>query len=409
MKEKKYGVSRRAFILKSASLAGGIIALSPYASSGEQNLQKSDSEKKKKIITRTLGRTGLKVSVVGLGATSPDISQAALDAGINYLDTAERYGGGNHESMLGEVLKGRPRESYVITTKILGLRDNRTGLPPKGLSPAAFREDFRKKMERSLKRLDVDRVDILYIHGADNPELLEMPMVKEIMLELKEEGKTRFIGVSFHHKELELIPAAVQAKIYDVLITSYNFRQPHREKVRQAIAAAAEAGLGIVAMKTLGGAYWDKERKYPVNAKAALKWILQDENLHTTIPGITTYGQLEMDVSVMEDLTLTPQEKEDLRFGEKYGMTGLYCAQCGRCRSQCRYNLDIPTVMRGYMYAYGYGRPAEAKSLLGQQALENISCRSCDICAVTCAMGFDVQAKIKDIIRILKVPDEFIA
>lgn len=408
MKGKKLPFSRREFILKGAA-AGGILVLPSFNRTNKGNLQSEKNKEKKNIVTRTLGRTGLDVSVVGLGATSPFITKAALDAGVNYLDTAERYGGGNHETLLGGILKNRPRESYVITTKILGLRDNRTGLPPKGTSSSVFRADFQKKMERSLKRLCVEAVDILYLHGVDNPELLEMPMVKDVMLELKEKRKARFLGASFHHKELELIPATVRAKIYDVILTSYNFRQPHGKEVRKAISDAARAGLGVVAMKIMAGSYWDKEKTYPINTKAALKWVLQDENLRTTIPGITTYDQLAMDISVMENLVLTPQEREDLSFGDKHGLSGLYCVQCGSCRSQCRHGLDIPTLMRGYMYAYGYGKPAETKSLLGKQPLNNILCRSCQMCAVTCIMGFDVAAKIKDIIRILDVPGEFLA
>jgi predicted aldo/keto reductase-like oxidoreductase len=409
MNVKSCSTSRRAFIKKGAAEVAGLSMCLPFFHAADIDRGEAKKELRRKIRIRTLGRTGLNVSILGLGAAYPEVTRAALDSGINYLDTAERYGGGSHESMLGEVLKQRPRDSFVITTKILGLRDNRTGLPPKGASPAAFREDFRNKMERSLKRLHVECVDILYLHGVDNPELLEMPMVKDVMLELKEEGKARFLGLSFHHKELELISATVRGKIYDVILTSYNFRQPHREKVKKAIADAADAGFGIVAMKIMAGSYWDKEKRHPVNTKAALKWVLQDENVHTTIPGIETFNQLEMDLSAMEDPKLTSQEKDDLAFGEKYGMAGLYCAQCGRCRSQCRYGLDIPTLMRGYMYAYGYGKPAEAKSLLGKQALRSISCRSCHTCAVNCAMGFDVPAKIKDVIRILDVPDEFLA
>lgn len=90
-------------------------------------------------------------------------------------------------------------------------------------------------------------------------------------------------------------------------------------------------------------------------------------------------------------------------------MAGLYCAQCGRCRSQCRYHLDIPTVMRSYMYAYGYKKPAKARETLAEKSREDIICRSCSTCAVSCTMGFDVPGKIQDINRILDVPEDFLA
>jgi predicted aldo/keto reductase-like oxidoreductase len=188
-------------------------------------------------------------------------------------------------------------------------------------------------VERSLKLLQLDYIDIFYLQCPVAPGLVGLKPVKDMMLKLKKEGKTRFLGVSIHNNEPEMIRATVDAKIYDVIQTSYNFRQPHREEVKKTIADAAKAGLGIVAMKVIAGCYWEKERKHPINVKVAMKWVLQDENIHTIIPGITTFDQLELDMSVMENPSLTPQEKEDLRLGKKMAMPGLYCAQCGRCRS----------------------------------------------------------------------------
>jgi predicted aldo/keto reductase-like oxidoreductase len=409
MTTKRNKNSRRDFLKKGmAGFAG--ISLIPYLLKGKsQANEETKNVNKKKIVYRTLGRTGIKVPIVSIGATSLDITRAALDAGIIYLDTAHRYGGGAHEAIVGEVLQGRPRKSFVITTKIYGLRDKRTGLLPKNLSAAQFRADFRRRMDDSFKKLKQDSLDILFLHGVDNPKFAGVQIVKDVMLELKEEGKTRFLGTTFHHKEVPLIRAAVKQKIYDVIITSYNFRQPHREEVKKAIAYATNAGLGVVAMKTIAGAYWDKERKYPINTKAALKWVLQNENIHTIIPGIETFDQLELDMSVMEDLSLTSQEQEDLKFGQKSSMPGLYCAQCGRCRLQCRYNLDIPTMMRSYMYAYGYKNPELAKETLESVVLPNTRCIDCHTCSVTCSMEFDVRNKILDIVRLKDVPEDFLA
>ena len=407
MSKNSYYKSRREFFKKGILGMAGISML-PSLMKGKCT-EKKVIKKNKKIICRTLGRTGIKVPVISLGGTGPEIIRTALDVGIVYLDTANRYGAGRHEVMLGQILKVRPRESFIIATKIIPYLNNRTGLPSEKISVSEFKKDFRKKMCQSLKRLKVDYVDILYLHGVETPETLKDQLIKDTMLELKEENKTRFLGASFHHNELSLIRATADEKIYDVLSTSYNFRQPHRKEVKKAIAYAAKSGLGVVAMKTMAGVYWDKKRKHPINAKAALKWVLQDKNVHTTIPGISTFDQLELDMSVMEDLTLTPQEREDLKLGQKTGMSGLYCAQCGRCRLQCPYNLDIPAMMRSYMYAYGYKNPAKAKEILLEKNKEEITCRSCSTCAVSCTIGFDVYGKIKDITPILEIPDEFLA
>ena len=405
MNSKRWNKSRREFLIKSITGVTSI-SLLPSLIKGEGR-----AKREKNIIYRTLGRTELKIPIVSLGCglvDNPQLVRAALDAGVFHFDTAPGYGSGANESILGEVLKGRLRNSFVVATKIGLPEDSRTGLLPKNISSAQFKAYFHNALDTSLKHLQLDYLDILYLYGPNNPDLIGLQLVKDVMLEVKEERKASFLGVSFHQNEPAMIQASVDEKIYDVILTSYNFRQPHKEEVKKAIAYAAKAGLGVVAMKTMAGVYWDKERKHPINAKAALKWILQDENVHTTIPGISTFDQLELDISVMEDLTLTPKEREDLKLGQKTGMSGLYCAQCGRCRLQCRYNLDIPTMMRSYMYAYGYKNPAKAKETLQFLDLSNLACNRCTTCHVQCTMEFDVRNKVIDIARIKHVPKEFL-
>lgn len=401
---------RRMFFKQSAMLTCGMTLKRIPLQDGGETQATADSRDKGRIVSRILGRTGLRVPVVSMGALMDgSLMQTALDAGVMYFDTAYRYGAGASETLIGQALKGRPRETFIASTKILGLRDNVTGLIPSGVTTNEFKADFRKKVETSLRRLQVEYLDILFLHGVETPKLVGLPAIREVMQELKEEGKTRFLGASFHHKELELIPAVVKEGIYDVIFTSHNFRQPHREEVRKAISSAAEAGLGIVAFKTVAGAFWDRERKHPINVRAALKWVLQSENVHTVVPAVANQDQLAQDVSIMEDLRLSAQEEEDLRFGERAGLAGLYCSQCGDCRSQCRNRLDIPTVMRSYMYAYGYGQPAKAKETLLERPANEITCLSCRWCAVSCPMGFDVSTRAKDVVRVLEVPDEFLA
>jgi predicted aldo/keto reductase-like oxidoreductase len=260
----------------------------------------------------------------------------------------------------------------------------------------------------SLKRLGLDYIDIYYLGVLENKKTTLYEPFMKIMEKFKKEGKTRFIGVTTHNNEPEVIRAAVESKVYDVVLTSYNFRQKHKEEVKKAIAYAANAGLGIVAMKTQAGVYWDNERKNMINMKAALKWALQDENVHTAIPGFNSYNEIVEGLSIMENLTLTPKEKEDLKIGDEMGYLGLYCQQCGKCISQCKWNFDIPTLMRSYMYAYGYKNLLKARETIEQVNFSHIGCNDCSICTVHCTMGFDVREKVLDIVRIKKIPNEFL-
>lgn len=414
--QKDFKKSRRNFFKKGVFGVAGISLLPsilhPHGQEHEgdelKKKVKESSKNKPKLIYRTLGRTGIKLPIIGfgcVGSDNPQLIRAALDLGITYFDTANVCLQGQSEIILGKVLKEQPRDSFVVSTKTLIETDARTGLFPEDTDI----KKFKKKFADSLKRLQLDYVDILYLHMMNNDKALGFKPIMEAMLDLKKEGKTRFLGVSTHGNEPEVIYAAVEHKIYDVVLTAYNFRQPHREEIKKTIAYAAKAGLGVVVMKTRAGVYWDREQKHLINIKAALKWVLQDENVHASTSGITSFDQLESDISILEDLTLTPQEMADLKLGETTGMTGLFCPQCGKCRSQCRYNLEIPTLMRCYMYAYGYKNPAQSKWILQQEDPSAITCRNCRTCAVSCTMGFNVPKKIKDIIRVLEVPGEFLA
>ncbi|MEJ2719815.1 MAG: aldo/keto reductase, partial [bacterium] len=356
------------------------------------------------VITRKLGKTGLELPVVSMGvmtAENPDVVRAALDAGIVYLDTANVYQGGRNEEMIGGVIKGRPRDSFVIATKIHEDQNSRTGRFTDNATPASFMTKF----ETSLKRLGLDHVEILYLHNIVNREAALHEPFLDVMQKLKQDGKIRCIGVSTHSNEPEVIRAAVDSRVYDVVLTAYNFRQPHASEVASAMKDADAAGLGVVAMKTQAGVYWDRERQRPINMKAALKWALRHPYVHTAIPGMTAFEHVDLDVTVMRDLELTPAEELDLKADEQMG---LFCDQCRKCMGQCRKGIEIPTIMRSYMYAYGYRSLRTAKETLETAGLSGVPCEQCDRCAVECTMRFDVRAKIEDIARLRGVPDDFL-
>lgn len=399
--------SRRNFIKKGvAGLAGA--AVIPTVLKGDAATPPQKDVKKPKMIYRTLGKTGLKLPIVSMGvmnADNPELVRAALDAGMLHLDTAWYYQRGRNEEMIGKVVKDRPRKSFIVATKVWENRDRKTGLFP----PDAKVDTFMEKFNTSLKRLQMDYVDILYLHSVSRKESVMFKTYTDLMLKLKKEGKVKFLGVSTHKNEPEVIRAAADSGIYDVVLTAYHFKQEHRDEIKKAIAYAAGKGLGIVAMKTQAGVYWDKEKQFPIDMKAALKWALQDENVHTSIPGFTTFDQMNLDLSVMEDLKLTPEEKLKLQPPKELANAGLYCQQCDKCSGQCPAGLEIPTLMRSYMYAYGYKNFEKARQTLEQVDLSRVACGSCTTCSVNCAVGFNVKEKVLDIARLKDVPQEFLS
>jgi predicted aldo/keto reductase-like oxidoreductase len=115
-----------------------------------------------------------------------------------------------------------------------------------------------------------------------------------------------------------------------------------------------------------------------------------------------------MDLAIMADPDLTEEEKQDLKPPSEDLSSGLYCQQCNKCISQCPDAMDIPTIMRSYMYAYGYRNLAMARRTLGSNGLHSFPCKDCDNCSVNCPMGFDVRSKILDVARLQDIPEDFI-
>lgn len=414
----KKTIERRNFLKIGAGLAAGTLGAgcatavqntvaTPAAPGPEKNAAPAVEAPAKPAIStkRVLGRTGIEVPIVSMGvmnADNPNLVRAALDGGMFLLDTAHVYQEGRNEEMLGTVLKDRKRDSYVLCTKVLlSTLDRKTGL----FSTQTRPDEILEKLDISLKRLGLDHVDILYLHAQSARESVLFAPVLAGLEKAKKAGKTRFIGVSTHKNEPEVIRAAVEGKLYDVVLTSYNFRQDHHLKVQKAIGEAAQAGLGIVAMKTQAGIYWDKDKQNPIDMKAALKWALRDPNVHTAIPGFTTFDQMQANLQVLHDPSMTDDEKKAL---EPPKLAGFFCQGCEECLQPCYAKLPIPELMRSFMYAHAYRNRAAAQALLAELELPESPCGDCGACPVVCAKGFNVRERILDVVRLRAVPREFL-
>lgn len=394
-------INRRGFLRTGITGAAGI-AISPAVFASEKQIISDD------IIYRTLGRTGMKVPVISFGVMRSDNSslcKAAYDQGIKLFDTANGYQNGNNETMLGNLFKTYPRDSFYLATKVKAAGMTREGLP----SSETTAEDFLDKFNTSLSRLQMDYVDILYVHDISNPEYLEYKPIVNAVKKLKKDGKIKFMGFSTHRNEPDVIDAAASMNDWDVILTSYNFQQAYRNELDAAVHKAAQAGIGIVAMKTLaGGGFLDREKTKPMNTSAALKWVLSNPDIATTIPGMTQFDQLDLNIKLLTDITLTEQDRNDILIASNE--PGLFCSGCNQCRSACPLKLNVPDLMRAYMYAYGYSNTSQAYSLLTDLGYGNDPCKNCTGgCSVKCSRGFDIKEKIADISRLVDVPAEFLA
>ena len=396
--------SRRNFIKTGFAGAAGAVLAPSVIKTDTKSLY--PQKKDRKFIYRTLGKTGIKVPIVSMGTyNATGVANACLDAGITHIDTSADYNKGNDERMFGEVFKQRPRDSFIIGTSI-GMWQYRQA---DQITNAISEKILRDYIDGSLERLALDAIDIYYLGGIQHKEIALNETYLKVLKEYKKAGKLLYLGVTTHSNEPEIIRAATDSGVYDVVLTAYNFRKTNKEEIKEAIDYAAGKGMGIVAMKTQAGVYWDrKDKSTMINMKAALKWALQDENVHTAIPSFKNVDQMSEALSVMEDLSLTTQEKADLKLNAGGSSTGLFCSQCQECVPQCPANLDIPTLMRSYMYAFGYHSPALARETLDYAGLNNVPCLECSTCSVTCASGFDIKRKVIDIARLKDIPADFL-
>ena len=328
---------------------------------------------------RTLGKTGLKVTAVGMGVmncSDPAVLQRAFDLGINFYDTADCYMRGKNEEMVGKVFQGR-RDKVFIQTKVHDHDE----------------KQMRQSVERSLRRLRTDYIDVLVWHDLHRPEEVSDERLFEFMTKMKKEGKVRFTGFSSHSNMASLLKEAARGTYHDVALVSYNFT--HSKVLGEAIAQASKAGIGVVAMKTQAGGYKKGKAEGVSPHQAALKYVLSDQNVATAVPGVTTLEQIDECAAVM-GVAVTSGDLERLRERHAF-LKGRICTLCGGCAGECPSGVPYGDYLRAMMYHDGYERDELAQETLGavlaSQAVD--SCAECPSCAITCRRGLDIKAEIE--------------
>ncbi|GGA30187.1 aldo/keto reductase [Paenibacillus physcomitrellae] len=209
---------------------------------------------------RQYGNTGMEVSVLGFGGAEigrgvseqevERLLHSALDAGLNVIDTAECYG--DSEELIGKVLGGRRNDFYLFTKC-----GHASGLEGGDWKPSML----ETSIDRSLKRLKTDYVDVIHLHSCSE-EVLRQGEVIEVLQKAKQAGKIRFIGYSGDSKDAAF---AIQTGVFDSFETSVNIAD--QESVELTIPKAKEKGMGIIAKRPIANAAWTydslDEQAYP--------------------------------------------------------------------------------------------------------------------------------------------------
>ncbi len=334
-------------------------------------------EEKREMETVRLGKTGLKVSRIGIGGIPilrPSVDEAvkvvrhAISLGVNFIDTAFAYG--DSEERIGKAIIGF-RDQLVIATKSTG-RDKKTA---------------SEHLETSLKRLNTGYVDLWQFHGINTSEDYEKVLKQggafEAAQEALETGKIRHIGASSHN--LDVARKIVSSGLFETIQFPFNF--VNNEAADELVPLAKKNNVGFIAMKPFAGGRLK-------DAKLAIKYLLQFDNV-VPDPGVQRIEDIEEIVSIVTgSWKLSQQDRQKIKdIRAKLGTR--FCQYCGYCQP-CPQKVDIPALMNACnIESYGEG------FLRGvTQAVDGAkNCVQCGECEKKCPYQLPIRKTIAENIK----------
>ncbi len=334
----------------------------------------------------TLGRTGLEVSKIGFGAIKlPEISveeaaqilNRALDLGINFIDTARRYG--DSETKIGLALKDR-RDEFYIASK----------------TPERDADGALKDLRMSLKELQTDYIDIYQLHSVSSVDAWNKVMAINGALKglkrAKSEGLIGHIGITIH-RDLNVMRWAIESNEFETIMLAYNPLDPEGVEREGILRMAHEYGIGVIIMKPLSGGQLTSvtgDDEIDTLARDSLRFVLSNPYVDIVIPGMRRLKEVEENVAVLKTpIPLSEEERKELilRIGQlrRHFRYGQICLRCGYCLP-CTVGIMIPEVFRAYDMYVGY--PDEVKSLAldiyARLEVKPTACVKCLNCVSKC-------------------------
>ena len=324
----------------------------------------------------TLGKTGLKVSRMGLGGIpiqriDAEGTKALLhklaDQGVNYIDTARGYT--VSEEYLGYALEGI-RDKFVLATK----------------SMSRTKEKMAADIEISLGNFRTDYIDLYQVH---NPSMEQLDQVLaaggalEALQEAKEAGKIGHIGLTAH--STEVFARALELNWVETIMFPYNIVESQGEEL---IAKCKEKNIGFIDMKPLAGGAIE-------NGTLAMRYICANKNVTIVIPGMAEEKEIEENIKACLDPSpLSEKELEEIQAVRDQLGTN-FCRRCNYC-APCSVGISIPNVFlfAGYLNRYGLGD--WAKDRYSSLAVKASACVECGACETRCPYHLPIREMMKE-------------
>ncbi len=367
------------------------------------------------MLYRDFGKTGIKISALGFGAMrlpvlktdakSLDVEEGvkiihrAFELGVNYIDTAPYYCGGESEIVVGKALKGWRDRVYLSTKNPI---EDSSG------------DHWRERLEKSLKKLDTDHIDFYHMWGItwdtykNEIDVKNGPM--SAAYKAKEEGLIKHISFSFHDAP-ENMMKIIDTGNFETVLCQYNLLDRSNEA---SIAHAKEKGLGVVIMGPVGGGRLGAPSKAisdllpgKINSSAeiALRFVLTNPDVSCALSGMGSLEMVEENARIASNASeLSKEELETVNASvlENTKRAQLYCTGCNYCMP-CPEGVNIPLnfEMMNYHRIYGitdyarsqYSQIGEVDWLKGKKAE---ACVECGICETKCPQKLNIREQLKD-------------
>lgn len=321
----------------------------------------------------SLGKTGFTVNKNGFGALPIQriakdeavvILRKALEKGITYFDTARAYT--DSEEKIGLAFEGM-RDKVIIATK--------TG--------ATTVSDFKNDLATSLRLLKTDYIDLYQFHNLPFcPKPSDGTGLYEAMLEAKEQGKIRHIGITNHR--LAVASEAIDSGLYETLQFPFSYLASDKEK--ELVSRCKAKGMGFICMKALAGGLI-------TDSASAYAFLAQFDNV-LPIWGIQRERELDEFISYQDNPPVLDAEKEARIEADREMLSGNFCRGCGYCQP-CPAGIEIESCNRMYLFL----RRAPYETYLTEEFAEKMKqteqCRQCGQCRAKCPYGLDTPNLLK--------------
>lgn len=349
-------LDRRTF-LKTLGAGAGAAALAAGGASA-QEAPPPARPVRERMPTRIFGRSGIRVPVLSLGgivdfSTSQLLLRQAQNWGVTYWDTAHGYNGGKSEEGIGKFFgqnKDARKDIFLVTK-----------------SPARKPDDLSKDLAQSFQRMGVDSIDLFFIHAVKDAQAEMTPDVLAWGEEQKKQGRIKLFGFSTHNNMPQCLQAAARMPGVDGMMFTYNYRLMQERNMKEAVAAAHAAGIGLTAMKTQGGGQVraDSEAEIQMGGRflqrgftegqAKLLAVWSDERIAAICSQMPNVNLLMSNISAaLNESKLDAREFALLRAHDRETRSA-YCAGCTAiCEGAMGGSVEIGTVMRALMY-HQYG------------------------------------------------------